>query len=322
MRQAGRYLPEYQTLRNKIGNLLSFFLSPKYAAQATLQPLQRFQLDAAIIFSDILILPHALGRSLVYQDKTGPQLEPLQVKDIAKLHSNPNPSILYSSAQSIEIAKESLSSDTAMIGFAGSPMSVACYMIDGNGKNNFAKTQTWIHLHLNELISLINIITEHTISLLQAQINAGAEVVQIFDSWAGIPNYRTFNKLVSEPTAKIRNALKESHPDVPVIGFPRLAGSNIIKYIEKTQVDAISLDHTIDPKLIRSILPSQFSKIPLQGNIDPLSLLHGGDSLVNETKLLMKNIKNTPHIVNLGHGILKDTPIQHVEKLIQIAKSS
>jgi uroporphyrinogen decarboxylase len=319
MRQAGRYLPEYQKLRSESPSLLKFFLSPKHASTATLQPLERYPLDAAIVFSDILILPYALGRNLVYHE-TGPALDPLNIKDVSSLSTPSN--ALYTAAETISLTQNLLKPSVSMIGFAGSPWTVACYMIDGQSQPQFPQTLLWLHKHTQYLQELISILTEHTLSLLLAQIKAGAHVVQIFDSWAGLVGHQHFHDIIIKPTQYIVDKIHQKYPHIPVIGFPRLAGLSLIEYTTLSRVDAISLDPHANPKTLRELLPPSHASLPLQGNLNPLSLLHGGTGLKHATQNILSLTKNTPHIFNLGHGILKNTPTHHVNELLDIIKKT
>ena len=325
MRQAGRYLPEYKKLRASAKDLRSFFLSPEMAKIATLQPLQRYELDAAIVFSDILILPHAMGRALDYNEKTGPQMPPLTSEDLLNLPDEPHAPTLETAAETIAITKPDLESHITMIGFAGSPFTVACYMIDGGHVQGFPQMLFWLSHERENLQSLIDILTEHTITLLKTQIQAGAEVIQIFDSWASVISQTNqqeiFDAFILKPTLRICEELKKAHPDIKIIGFPRLVGDYIYSYIDTCPVDGVSLDETINPLQLRSRLATPYKNIPLQGNIAANHLLAGAKQLQDACRELHRQIQGTPHIINLGHGVLKSTPPEHVQQLIAAFRS-
>lgn len=317
MRQAGRYLPEYRKLREEKGSFLNLVYDAQAATDITLQPLRRFgQLDAAILFSDILIVPFAIGQNLSFISGEGPRLTPpLTSGDISDLVACP--ARLDPIYATVERVKAELDKSKTLIGFAGSPWTVATYMVAGQGSREQAETRRLAYRDPAGFGSLIARIEEVTVDYLSGQIAAGVEAVQLFDSWSGSLSPSQFERWVIEPTARIVSSLKSRYPDVPLIGFPKGAGGKIAAYVTKTGVDAVGLDETVDPEWAASELPSG---LPVQGNLDPLALLAGGEVLEAAVERILDAFDNRPHIFNLGHGILQDTPIDHVEALLALVK--
>jgi uroporphyrinogen decarboxylase len=313
MRQAGRYLPEYRALRQDKGSFLDLVYDADAAAEITLQPLKRFpQLDAAILFSDILIVPFAIGQNLTFIAGEGPRLTPpltgAPLDDLTAYPARLDP--IYETVRKV---REELPPEKALIGFAGSPWTVATYMVAGQGSRDQAEPRRLAYSDPARFGAIIGRIEEVTLDYLSAQVEAGAEVLQLFDSWAGSLSPRQFEQWVIAPTARLVAALHDRHPGVPIIGFPKGAGGKLAAYARETGVDAVGLDETVDPYWAAKELPKD---MPLQGNLDPLALIAGGVELEAGVKRILDAFAGRPHIFNLGHGILPDTPIAHVEQLI------
>jgi uroporphyrinogen decarboxylase len=316
MRQAGRYLPEYRQLRQEKGSFLELVYDSDAAAEVTLQPLERFAFDAAILFSDILIVPFALGQNLTFVAGEGPRLSPvLASSDVDALQ--PVPARLEPIYETVRKVKARLRPEVALIGFAGSPWTVATCMVAGQGSRDQAETRQLAYADSGRLDTLIERIERMTVDYLCGQISAGAEVVQLFDSWAGSLAPAQFERYVIAPTARITADIKKRCPGVPVIGFPKGAGGKLAAYATATGVDSIGLDETVDPLWAAKILPE---KLPVQGNLDPLALLAGGETLKNGVRAVLDAFAGRPHIFNLGHGILQQTPVAHVEELMKLVK--
>lgn len=322
MRQAGRYLPEYMDLRAQAGSFLNMAYNPEMAAEITLQPIRRFGMDAAIIFSDILVIPHALGQHLEFVHGEGPKLEPMRSgADFAKLHYRNFDSHLAPVYEALRLVRTGLEKEghgqTALIGFAGAPWTVACYMIEGGGSKDFIHAKTMAYSDPQGFSELMDILVESTAQYLINQINAGAECVQIFDSWAGALDTHQFRKWVIRPTKAIVDLVRNTHPYVQIIGFPRCAGNNYLAYVQETGVSAVGLDHQVDPKwAARTLQPL----VPVQGNLDPVCLLAGGDALVMAAEKIIGDLSGGSFVFNLGHGIHKDTPVENVELLVKLIK--
>ncbi|MDA8253258.1 MAG: uroporphyrinogen decarboxylase [Rhodospirillales bacterium] len=313
MRQAGRYLPEYRAIRAEVPDFVSLCTTPALAAEVTLQPLRRFGMDAAILFSDILILPWALGQDLCFAEGEGPRLPPL--RDAAALARLDLARLTGAIAPVLETVRRvrAVVGEATLIGFAGAPFTVACYMVEGEGTKDFpaARLLAWRDPAL--FGRLIALLTEATIRYLSAQIEAGAEAVMLFDSWAGLLPPRQFQAHVIAPTARIVAALRQRHPEVPVIGFPRMAGLMLGAYATTTGVQGVGLDTAADPAAALPVMPPQ---VALQGNLDPLALLAGGSGLAAETAAILAALQGRPYVFNLGHGILPATPPEHVAALV------
>ena len=315
MRQAGRYLPEYRKLRKTTGSVLDLCYSPSLAAEVTLQPIKRFGFDAAIIFSDILVIPHALGQSVSFKEGIGPVLESLTcVKDLASLNNDSIVDRLSPVYEALRIVRSELPKETALIGFAGAPWTVATYMIEGGTSRDFSQTKCWAFSDpegFNQLINiLVSAITEHLI----AQIESGADTLQIFDSWAGILPEKAFDRWCLAPIERIVSSVKQKHPEIPIIVFPRLAGERYIKIAEIEGVSGVSLDQTVSLNWAKTSLQP---KVTVQGNLDPIYLLAGGTPMREEISRILEVLNNEPFIFNLGHGVLPATPLQHVFDLCE-----
>ena len=317
MRQAGRYLPEYRALRAAKGGFLDLVYDAEAAAEITMQPLRRFpELDGAILFSDILIVPFAIGQNLSFVAGEGPRLTPpLLDADIAAL--TPHQQRLQTIYETVRRVKAQLSPQTTFLGFAGSPWTVATYMIAGEGSREQAEARRLAYADPGKLDAILDRISEVTVDYLCGQVEAGVDAVQLFDSWSGSLAPAQFERFVIARTARIVEMFKARHPDVPVIGFPKGAGGKLAAYAGETGVDAIGLDETTDPAWADRQLPAG---LPVQGNLDPLSLVAGGQALKDGVKRVLDAFSGRPHIFNLGHGIQQDTPIAHVEELMALVK--
>ncbi len=313
MRQAGRYLPEYRALRETKGGFLELCYDPEAAAEVTMQPIRRFGFDGAILFSDILVIPHALGQDLWFEAGEGPRLAPALVdhafESLTAASARLDP--VYATVARVAAA---LPPETTFLGFAGSPWTVATYMVAGQGSKDQAAARRMAFGDASAFGAIIDAIVDVTVTYLSGQIEQGVEAVQLFDSWAGSLSPAQFEQWVIAPNAEIVRRIKQMHPDTPVIGFPKGAGAKLVAYTNETGVDAVGLDETIDPAWANAVLPSQ---LPVQGNLDPLALIAGGEALDTAIDRILAAFPDRPHIFNLGHGILPDTPIAHVEHLIR-----
>jgi len=317
MRQAGRYLPEYRQLREEKGSFLDLVYDSDAAAEITLQPLKRFpRLDAAILFSDILIVPFAIGQNLSFVTGEGPRLTPPLVNGVLG-QLTAYPARLDPIYETVRKVKAALPTDKTLIGFAGSPWTVATYMVAGQGSRDQAEARRLAYDDSATFGEIIGRIEEITLDYLSSQVAAGAEALQLFDSWAGSLAPAQFEQWVIAPTARLVAELRSRHPDVPIIGFPKGAGGKLVAYARETGVNALGLDETVDPVWAAKQLPQ---RLPLQGNLDPLALIAGGEDLESAVKRILDALADRPHIFNLGHGILQDTPIAHVEQLISLVK--
>ncbi len=316
MRQAGRYLPEYRELRQIKGSFLELVYDSDAAADVTLQPLERFAFDAAILFSDILIVPFAIGQNLTFVQGEGPRLTPPLMR--AELDTlTPFLTRLEPIYETVRKVKARLDPHTTLIGFSGSPWTVATYMVAGQGSREQSETRRLAYGDPERFGEIIDRIEQVTFGYLSGQIEAGAEVVQLFDSWSGSLAPSEFERWVIAPTARLVARLADEHPGVPVIGFPKGAGGKLAPYARETGVTAVGVDETVDPAWADRELPPG---LPVQGNLDPLALLAGGEALHSATRRVLDAFAGRPHIFNLGHGILQDTPIAHVEQLVGLVK--
>jgi uroporphyrinogen decarboxylase len=312
MRQAGRYLPEYRELRAQKGGFLELCYDSDTACEVTLQPIRRFGFDGAILFSDILVVPHALGQDLWFETGEGPRLAPpLEKADLADL--NPERSRLAPVIETVRKVKAALSPETTFLGFAGSPWTVATYMVAGQGSKDHAAARRMAYGDPVRFGAIIDAIIETTVDYLSAQIDAGVDAVQLFDSWSGSLSPDQFREWVIAPNTAIVAGLRARHPETPIIGFPKGAGAKLVDYAARTGVDALGLDETLDPKWAARELPKN---MPVQGNLDPLALIAGGATLDRAVDEILEALSSRPHVFNLGHGILPDTPIENVERLV------
>ncbi|HAF40307.1 MAG TPA: uroporphyrinogen decarboxylase [Sphingobium sp.] len=313
MRQAGRYLPEYRALRAEKGGFLELVYDSEAAAEVTLQPLRRFGFDGAILFSDILIVPYAMGQDLWFEAGEGPRLAPI-LAETALSVLNPDFSRFEAVYETVRRVKAALDPHVTFLGFAGSPWTIATYMVAGQGSKDHGAARRMAYNEPDSFAALIDAIIDATVVYLSGQIQAGVEAVQLFDSWAGSLAPLQFERWVIEPNRRIVERLKALHPDVPVIGFPKGAGAKLADYAARTGVDAIGVDETIDPHWANRALPQG---MPVQGNLDPLALIAGGRAVEEAVDTIRAAFADRPHIFNLGHGILPDTPLSHVEALIR-----
>lgn len=310
MRQAGRYLPEYRKTRADAGSFLDLCYNPEFATEVTLQPLRRYNFDAAILFADILLIPDALGQPLAFKEGEGPVLEAVSnEKDLAILDIDNIHKTLAPVYETVSRLSEAIPKHCTLIGFAGAPWTVATYMVEGKGSKDYVKTKKWAYGDPDGFQKLIDILVEATIQYLDRQIQAGAEVIQIFDTWAGVLSDREFDNWVTRPTKRIVAGLRSKYPKLPVIGFPKGAGGNLETFIEQTGVTAVSLDtaapldwaaKTIQPKTI------------IQGNLDPILLVTGGKAMKDRISEILAAYAEYPFIFNLGHGIIPQTPPENV----------
>ncbi len=316
MRQAGRYLPEYRALRAEKGGFLELVYDSDAAAEVTLQPIRRFGFDGSILFSDILITPYAMGQKLWFEVGEGPRLAPrlaeesldTLIPDLNRLEP------IYDTVRKVAAA---LPTEVTLLGFAGSPWTIATYMVNGQGSKDQSETRRMAYLEPERFAGLIDEIVKITVQYLSGQIKAGADAVQLFDSWAGSLSPAQFERWVIQPNAAIVKGVKALHPETPIIGFPKGAGGKLASYARQTGVDAIGIDETVDAVWAHSILPEG---MPVQGNLDPLALIAGGAQLEDAVRRICTAFRDRPHIFNLGHGIQQDTPIEHVEKLITLLR--
>jgi len=312
MRQAGRYLPEYRELRAEKGGFLELVYDSEAACEITLQPIRRFGFDGAILFSDILIVPHAMGQGLAFLAGEGPKLSPTlletSLSDFVGKKDRFDP--VY---ETVRLCRAALDDNVTMLGFAGSPWTVSTYMIAGEGSKDQGPARLLAYRDPTRMQEILDAITEMTIEYLRGQIDAGAEAVQLFDSWAGSLAPDEFERWVIAPNAKIVAAIKQSHRDTPIIGFPKGSGAKLPAYARETGVDAVGLDETLDPEWANAALPEG---MPVQGNFDPLLLEAGGEAVARRARHIIEAFSDRPHIFNLGHGIGQFTPIDHVEALL------
>lgn len=316
MRQAGRYLPEYRALRAEKGGFLELVNDSEAAAEITLQPVRRFGFDGAILFSDILIVPYALGQDLAFLQGEGPKLSP-PLTDGRFERFEPRPERYEPVYETVRLVRSQLPEGVTLLGFAGAPWTVATYMVAGEGSRDQGPARILAYRDPEAFQALIDRIVETSVDYLAGQIEAGAEAVQLFDSWAGSLSPEQFERWVIAPAAAIVKKLKARHPDVPVIGFPKGAGGKLIAYARETGVDALGLDETVDPVWAAKNLPEG---MPVQGNLDPMALLSGGAELETAAKRILDALADRPHVFNLGHGIDKETPIEHVQRVLAVVR--
>jgi uroporphyrinogen decarboxylase len=320
MRQAGRYLPEYRAIRRKADNFLDLCFNPKLAAEVTLQPIRRFAFDAAILFSDILVIPHALGQRVSFEQAEGPRLEALKDESaLGKLRSEIDQAVLAPVYETIERVAKELPSNVALLGFCGAPWTLATYMIAGMGTSDQLPAREFAYGHPKAFAGLIDTLVEASAAYLIRQFEAGVDAAQIFDTWAGVLPPDGFHSYCVEPCARIVAKVRKQIPDAKMIGFPRSAGTRLKKYVAAVPVDAVGLDWMIDFDFARDEIQS---RRPVQGNLDPLALLVGGKTLDAATDRIIETFASGPFIFNLGHGVLPDTPVAHIERLIARVRSS
>jgi uroporphyrinogen decarboxylase len=315
MRQAGRYLPEYRATREKAGGFLDLCFNPTLAAEVTLQPIRRFGFDAAILFSDILVVALALGRKVEFMAGEGPKLEPLSDVDaLSEMPEEADQNILAPIYETVRSVRASLDDKAALIGFCGGPWTVATYIVAGQATPDQAPARLFAYRDPENFSRLIDRLVEASIEYLTRQLRAGADCVQIFDTWAGVLGPEQFDRWCIIPTQKIVEGVRRHVPRAKIIGFPRGADAMALPYVEMTGVSAIGIDWTFERTIARDALQS---RVPVQGNIDPLALLAGGAALDQEVDDVLRHLGDGPLIFNLGHGISPDTPVAHVERMLK-----
>ncbi len=314
MRQAGRYLPEYRELRTKVSGFLELCYTPELAAEVTLQPLRRFPLDAAILFSDILVIPDALGQSVRFAEGEGPLLEPLTPEAVERLDVDAVLERLAPVFETVRLVRAGLAPDKTLLGFCGSPWTVATYMLGGRGSSDQAKARVFALRHPEAFARLLDVLVEASIRYLVAQIEAGADAVQLFESWAMNLDPAQFAERVIAPNRRIVEGVRARVPGVPIIGFPRGAAAMIPAYAAAVGTNAIGLDYSTPPDWANAILPAGLA---VQGNLDPLRVVAGGAQMEAAAEAIVTAFADRPHIFNLGHGIVPQTPIAHVERLVE-----
>jgi uroporphyrinogen decarboxylase len=314
MRQAGRYLPEYRKLREQAGDFLKLIFTPELAAEVTLQPVWRFGFDAAILFSDILVIPQALGQAVSFAAGEGPRLDPLTDPNaLSRLASGPDQDLLAPIYETVRRVKAELAGGAALLGFCGAPWTVASYMIAGQGTPDQAPARLFAYRHPEAFAGLIELLVEASTAYLVRQLEAGADAVQIFDTWAGVLPPDEFSRWCVEPAHRIVHAVRAARPGARIIGFPRGAGTLLKRYIERVPVHAVGLDWTVDRHFAHHEIQS---RRPVQGNLDPLVLVAGGAALDRAVDEVLAAFGAGPLIFNLGHGILPETPIANVERML------
>jgi uroporphyrinogen decarboxylase len=320
MRQAGRYLPEYRATRTQANGFLNLCYNPELATEVTMQPIRRYDFDAAILFSDILVVPHALGQEVWFVEGEGPRLTPLETAaDLAQLDLKATTKTFDIVCEAVTRIRTALSPDKALIGFCGAPWTVATYMVAGRGTPDQAPTRLLAYKDPALFVRLIDLLVETSIAYLSRQISAGVNIVQIFDSWAGSLPDDQLQLWVVEPTRRIVTELKARHPEVPIIGFPRAAGTSAVHYHSATGVDAIGCDTAMSLDFMRQTLRP--TGAVLQGNLDPLLLVAGGERLQQRVGEILAAMKGHPFVFNLGHGIVPQTPPEHVARLVELVRS-
>jgi uroporphyrinogen decarboxylase len=317
MRQAGRYLPEYRALRATAGSFLDLCYNPDFATEVTLQPIRRYNFDAAILFADILLLPHAMGQHLAFKEGEGPVLEPVRsLEDLRRLGERDIHMTLAPVYETVKRLSKALPESCTLIGFAGSPWTVSTYMVQGSGGHDQAAAKTWAYRDPDSFQVLIDRLTGLTFDYLSRQVECGAEVIQLFDTWAGVLPEADFRRWCLAPAVALAARLKEKHPQIPVIWFPRGAGAMYAQCAEAGAFNALSLDTSVPMGFALQLQ----SRIAIQGNLDPRYLVTGGDALQREAERLLSSLAEGPYIFNLGHGIVPETPPAHVEALVRLVQ--
>ena len=317
MRQAGRYLPEYREVRQSAGGFLELCYTPKLASEVTLQPLRRFDLDAAIIFSDILVIPNALGQKVWFEPGEGPKLSPIQtIADLPDFDPDKFLEFLDPVFQALDLTRSALPQDKSLIGFAGAPWTLACYMFNGQGSRDYQNVRNHARQNPKDFKKLLDLLVEAISIYLIEKIKAGANAIQIFDSWAGVLSCDEFDKYCVQPTTKIIEKIKTVYPDIPVIGFPRGVGFNYQTYIDKTGIDAVSCDQSVPLQEMQKMQ----NQVCVQGNLDNLMLLKGGAEMVEHANMICESLGDKPFVFNLGHGVIKETSPCNVSLLVDTVK--
>ena len=322
MRQAGRYLPEYRDIRAQAGDFVTLCTTPELAAEVTLQPIRRFGMDGAILFSDISMLPWAMGHPVTVEDGVGPVMPP--VRDAAAVAALDPRNVaeraapILQAVRLVRVALDAHAPRVALIGFAGAPFTVACYMAEGRGTREFALARGLAYADPALFGRLIRLLTEATADYLCAQADAGAEALMLFDSWAGLLSPAQFRRWVIEPTAAVVRLVRRRHPAIPLIGFPRLAGPMLGEYAQRAAVRTVAMDTAMDPRWAAGAVAPE---ITLQGNLDPLALVAGGVALEAEARSILAAMRGRPYVFNLGHGVVPPTPPEHVAALVRLVRA-
>lgn len=319
MRQAGRYLPEYRALRKNAGSFLDLVYTPDFAIDVTLQPIRRFAMDAAILFSDILVIPHALGQKVAFKEGIGPVLEPLdQAEPLKGLSLGDIHETLSPVYQTVKGVHAELPDNVALIGFAGAPWTVATYMVEGGSSPDHAKTKSWAYRDPDGFQKLIDLLVDASTDYLIAQIESGAEAIQIFDTWAGSLPESAMRRWCIEPAKEITARLRQTYPDIPIIGFPKGVGPLAAEYMRETRVNCLGIDTSMSPTWAADNIQPNAA---VQGNLDPRLLVVGGEAMRKEALAILDALQSGPHIFNLGHGIVPETPPEHVGELSDLVRS-
>ena len=318
MRQAGRHLPEYHAVRAKAGSFLDLCYTPELAAEVTLQPVRRYGVDAAIVFSDILVVPHALGQTLEFVEGVGPRLDPIRsAADLARLRPAPTRDRFGRVCETVANVRQRLPNGVALIGFCGAPWTVATYMVSGGKSADQAEAAAWAATDPAGFGQLMDCLVESSVEYLAGQVEAGADILQIFDTWAGRLSGSEFVRWVCGPTRTIVARMKQRYPEVPIIGFPMGTGRNLGRYVEETGVDGVSCDAAIPLEFMAQDLAG---RVVVQGNLDPLLLASGGQGMRRQALKILQALGERPFIFNLGHGVLPQTPPEHVARLVKLVR--
>ena len=320
MRQAGRYLPEYRALRAKAGSFLDLCYAPDMAAEVTLQPIRRYGFDAAILFSDILVVPDALGQKVEFVEGEGPRLEPIRTGvELARLNAAATRSRYDRVFETVSRVRQDLPQDVALIGFCGAPWTVATYMVGGQGSADQAEARAWAYRDPSGFQRLIDLLVDVSVDYLSGQVAAGADVLQIFDSWAGSLPDDQYERWVVAPTKVLVERVRAQHSQVPIIGFPRGAGAQAADYVTKTGVDGVGCDTAMPLALMAGPLADT---AVVQGNLDPLLLVAGGKAMEQRVAAILTALEGKRFIFNLGHGIVPQTPPENVARLVELVRKA
>ncbi len=323
MRQAGRYLAEYRATRQRAGSFLDLCFNADLATEVTLQPIRRFGMDAAILFADILLIPHGLGQPLDYREGEGPILQPIRnVAELAALRMDALHQRVGPVYETVARLAAALPKDVALIGFAGAPWTVATYMVEGKGSRDHAIVKQWAYSDPDGFAQLIQLLVTATVEYLGRQVDAGAEAVQLFDTWAGALSETAFRRWCIEPVRQITGQLRQKYPNLPIIGFPRGAGAGYQAFARTAGVNGVSLDWTVPLDWAAAELqgPNSQGKVTLQGSLDPQLLVIGGQAMDTEVRRILETLGQGPFIFNLGHGIVPETPPEHVSRLADMLR--
>ena len=318
MRQAGRYLPEYRETRKRAGGFLDLCYNPDFAVEVTLQPIRRFGFDASILFSDILVVPHALGRDLRFEEGRGPLMTPIRREEIAELDRSGFHTTLEPVYETVRCLRRELPGETTLLGFCGAPWTIATYVIAGHGTPDQAPARLFAYRHPIEFLALLDTIAEVSAEYLIRQLDSGADAVQIFDSWSGVLDEASFEAFCVAPVAKIVRLVRTARPEAVIIGFPKGAGSLYDTYRAKTGVTALGLDWSVPLSQAKRLQ----AEGAVQGNLDPMRLVAGGRSLVEGVDAILQGLGKGPLVFNLGHGITPEAPIAHVEAMLRQIRSA